>query len=376
MNLLPRRLVDTLIMDEHAPRSRDIHRYELFVAVNVALIVIVLSTQVYAIGFSGQPPSELWWTLAFTVPLQASLLGALALFFLSNRFQLAVNLSLTVIFLTVAAVVAFLGGPLGSVSVAMLFIPPVFAFVLLGLKPGLIWAVLTYATIFAGSVSELAGVEFPNINNTADAAIGEFIHVTVAYLSMIVMIVFYERSNLAYRKKLVEVAQQDDLTALPNRTAFYARLKAMLDSAKTTRTPFTLIYIDLDNFKPINDDYGHAIGDRVLKVFAERLRKSVRQQDFVCRLAGDEFAILLSETIDSRIAGLVMDRLGRQMQQPINFRNGQSVSIAASTGMAYYPHDATSLEALLHVADERMYDNKRETRHLSTSGHATAPMSN
>ncbi len=363
MNLLPRRLVDSLTKDEHGPHSTpSIHRYELFVAVCVALIVIIFLAQIYSLAFSGQPARDIYWTLGFTVPLQLALLASLAIFFMTNRFRLAVNLSLAVIFMSVAAVVGFLGGPLGSVSVSMLFVPPVFAFVLLGLKSGVVWSVLTYVAIFSGGLSELLGVNFPNITDPHHAEIGELIHVTVAYLAIIVMIVFYERSNLAYRLRLLEVARQDDLTQLPNRTAFYARLGKMLEKAELQRTPFTLIYIDLDNFKPINDGYGHAVGDRVLKVFAERLRRSVRQQDFVCRLAGDEFAILLDETVDSRIANLVMERLDRQMQQPINFRNGQSIAISASTGMAFYPHDAASLEALLQAADERMYDNKRAAR--------------
>lgn len=362
MNLLPRRLVDSLIPDEHGPHSPSIHRYELFVAVCIALIVIVFLAQIYAVGFSGQPARDTYWTLGFTVPLQLALLLSLAIFFMTNRFRLAVNVSLAVIFLSVAAVVGLLGGPLGSVSVSMLFVPPVFAFVLLGLKAGLLWAVATYIVIFIGGLSEVLGLKFPNIIDTPQTDIGELIHVTVAYLAIIVMIVFYERSNLAYRKRLLEVARQDDLTQLPNRTAFYARLGSMLEKARHQRTPFTLIYIDLDNFKPINDAYGHAVGDQVLKVFAKRLQRSVRQQDFVCRLAGDEFAILLNETIDSRIANLVLDRLDRQMQQPINFRNGQSIAISASTGMAFYPHDAASLEALLHAADERMYESKRAAR--------------
>ena len=362
MNLLPRRLVDTLIPDEHGQHSPSIHRYELFVAVCIALIVIVLLAQIYSVFFSGQPARDIYWTLGFTVPLQVALLTSLAIFFMTNRFRLAVNLSLTVIFLSVAAVVGFLGGPLGSVSVSMLFVPPVFAFVLLGLRSGVVWSVLTYIAIFSGGLSELLGVYFPNITDAHHAELGELIHVTVAYLAIIVMIVFYERSNLAYRQRLLEVARQDDLTQLPNRTAFYARLGSMLEKAKRQRTPFTLIYIDLDNFKPINDAYGHAVGDRVLKVFAERLQRSVRQQDFVCRLAGDEFAILLNDTVDLRIANLVLERLDRQMQQPINFRNGQSIAISASTGMAFYPHDAASLEALLQAADERMYDNKRAAR--------------
>ena len=204
------------------------------------------------------------------------------------------------------------------------------------------------------------GVEFPNIGKTPSREVGELIHLTVAYSSIMVMIVLYEVSNQRYRQELVRIAQRDDLTRLPNRTAFYQHIENAIKYYESQRRPFTLAYIDLNNFKPVNDEYGHAAGDTALRVFSERLGKAIRSQDQLCRLAGDEFAVLLNDCVDERLARLVVERLQRQMEKPIELQGGHSVTLSASIGLAHYPRDAATLEELLHVADERMYRNKRE----------------
>ncbi len=356
------RIVGVFIPPSVAPDSSNLHRYQLFVAVNLSLVVVIFLAQLYAILLSGQSAGGTLWTLAFTLPLQLWLFGAVMLFRLTKRFDAAVNSSLGLMFLTVAGVIAFLGGPLGSVSVSLLFAPPIFAFVLLGLKAGLIWAVSVYVVVIAGGVMELMGVAFPDIEETPNPQIGELIHLSVAYFTVMVMIVLYELSNRRYRKELKRIAQRDDLTRLPNRTAFYQYIGDAIAYYESRHIPFALAYIDLNNFKPVNDEHGHAAGDKALRVFSERLTKVIRSQDQLCRLAGDEFAILLNDCVDERLARLVVERLRRQMEEPIILDSGHSITLSASIGLAYYPRDAMTLEALLHVADERMYRNKREVQ--------------
>lgn len=362
MKTAANRIVGVFIPPGLALDSQNLHRYQLFIAVNLSLVVVIFLAQIYAIFFSGQSASGTIWTLGFTLPLQLWLLSALMLFRLTQRFGAAVNSSLGLMFLTVAGVIAFLGGPLGSVSVSLLFAPPVFAFVLLGLKAGLIWAVSVYAVVMVGSVMELMEVEFPDIEKTPNPKVGELIHLNVAYFSVMVMIVLYELSNRRYRRELVRIARRDDLTRLPNRTAFYQYIGDAIAYYEARQIPFALAYIDLNNFKPVNDEHGHSAGDRALRVFAERLGKVIRSQDQLCRLAGDEFAILLNDCADERLARLVVERLRRQMEKPILLDNGHPITLSASIGLAYYPRDATTLEALLHVADERMYRHKREAK--------------
>lgn len=338
------------------------YRQQLFVITNLILVVVMLLTQLYGAFISRLDAANMAITLAFTVPLQLVLLGSLIYFRRCDNFAIAVRVSLGVMFASLALVVFFLGGPLGGVAVMMLFVPPLLAFVLLGLRDGLVWTGIGYLLLLAGGIAEILGFRFPYIDNTPHAAVGKMIHLHVSFFSVFLVIAFYEASNQRYRERLEEVARRDDLTSLPNRSAFYRAIEAAIAEYEMQRTPFTLIYIDLDNFKPVNDAHGHSAGDQVLCAFAGRLVSSVRKQDFVCRLGGDEFALLLKGTTDTHIAETVVERLQERMQVPIDLRNGKSIAISASTGVAYYPHDAESLEAILHAADERMYKNKRRER--------------
>lgn len=356
------RIVGIFIPPDLASDSDNLHRYQLFIAVNLSLIVVISLAQMYSIFHSNLPAGGAAWTLGFTLPLQLWLLAALVLFRLTQRFEASVNSSLGLLFLTVAGVISFLGGPLGSSSVSMLFAPPIFAFVLLGFKAGLIWAISVYVVVMVGGVMEIMGVAFPDIDQTPNPQLAELIHLSVAYFAIVVMIVLYERSTQRYRQELVRIARRDELTRLPNRTAFYRYIDDAIRYYEARQIPFALAYIDLNNFKPVNDEHGHSAGDRVLKVFSERLREVIRSQDQLCRLAGDEFAILLNDCVDERLARQVVERLRRQMEKPILLDNGHAITLSASIGLAYYPRDATTLEALLHVADERMYRHKREAK--------------
>ncbi len=121
-----------------------------------------------------------------------------------------------------------------------------------------------------------------------------------------------------------------------------------------------LLYIDLNHFKPINDDYGHEVGDVVLKYFAHCLKRSVRKDNMVVRLGGDEFAALLYQA-DRQAAVEVRDRLHKLLKNAVQLA-GHHFTLSASIGIAYYPHDGHSLEALLRCADRKMYQEKQLLR--------------
>ena len=366
MNSTLTRVVDYFVPQNQVVSAAQQHRFQLFVLVSFVLSAVILATQGYGFFVSDLPWNDMLWTLGFTVPLQITLIAVLYYMKYSGNFGRAVFVTLAVMFVVLVVVVFFLGGPLRGASAMMLFVPPMFAFLLLGLRPGILWAACTYAVMVAGSIAEISGFVFPYIDNTPHASVGKLIHLSVSFFSIFFMVIFYESSSQRYRTQLEQLARQDDLTQLPNRSAFYQAIESAIAEYQQSRQPFTLIYIDLDNFKPINDDYGHGVGDKVLKAFAGRLSAAVRSQDFVCRLGGDEFAVLIRGSMDDRIANLMLERLNKQMATPVNLRNGVSIEIRASTGMAFYPHDAASLEAILHTADERMYHNKRGNKSTIT----------
>lgn len=153
------------------------------------------------------------------------------------------------------------------------------------------------------------------------------------------------------------MATHDTLTDLPNRHSFYEQLRYTLRLAERNSTVFAVVFIDLDGFKPINDELGHAAGDAVLKSVARRLEQCVRKCDVVARFGGDEFVIILSDvhkTAVSSVARKIIDTVAR----PHEF-NGKTVTLSSSMGIPTYPDSGRSVDELVARADAAMYLSKR-----------------
>ena len=159
---------------------------------------------------------------------------------------------------------------------------------------------------------------------------------------------------------LKERALTDTLTGLPNREAWSEELERGLARANRARAPAAVMFIDLDGFKQINDTYGHAAGDAVLRAFADRLRANLRLNDFIARLSGDEFVVLLDSVSDAlgdppRVANKII----LAMKQEI-IVDGQRLSVTASIGLAIQRGPVFDAERLMSTADHAMYIAKRD----------------
>jgi diguanylate cyclase (GGDEF)-like protein/PAS domain S-box-containing protein len=157
------------------------------------------------------------------------------------------------------------------------------------------------------------------------------------------------------------MANHDSLTSLPNRNLCNRRLPQALSLAKRQDRKICLLFIDLDRFKPINDKYGHAIGDKVLLEVAERLKKMLRASDSVCRMGGDEFVILLESTPTVEGAENVAQRTIDLLNEPIEVE-GHQCSIGASIGISVFPDDCQDADTMLQHADIAMYEAKKKGR--------------
>ncbi len=158
------------------------------------------------------------------------------------------------------------------------------------------------------------------------------------------------------------MAMHDPLTELPNRNLLEERMEQSLARAKRQNKQLSLMFIDLDNFKTVNDNYGHVIGDQVLIAIANRLKKRVRTEDTVARIGGDEF-VVLSDHIDSeKNVKLTAARILAEIAEPItmNLRESDSVTIniTGSLGISLCPRDGSTLEQLVERADDAMYKVK------------------
>lgn len=169
-------------------------------------------------------------------------------------------------------------------------------------------------------------------------------------------------ANLAQKQEeLDRLAGHDTLTGLPNRRLFFDRLHQALARAKRNHTHLALLYIDLDNFKDINDTLGHAAGDAVLCAVGQRLSQLVREADTVARLGGDEFIVLLDGAEDERATELVMQRVREALAKPVLYQRTE-LQCDGSVGMSRYPDDATEVGDLIAAADHAMYTAKAAGR--------------
>jgi len=161
--------------------------------------------------------------------------------------------------------------------------------------------------------------------------------------------------------RLAFLASHDPLTALPNRTLFNERLAFAMDEARRLGQSLALLYLDLDNFKDVNDTLGHGIGDGLLQEVASRIERQLRRNEFVARIGGDEFAILLIGIQDCAQASGLGNRLIAALAEPFDV-NDQRIFVGASIGITIFPDDAGHLELLHRNADLAMYRAKGNGR--------------
>jgi diguanylate cyclase (GGDEF)-like protein/PAS domain S-box-containing protein len=161
--------------------------------------------------------------------------------------------------------------------------------------------------------------------------------------------------------KLARLALHDGLTELPNRALFTDRLNQALARAQRSGHSVGLLFVDLDQFKPVNDSLGHGVGDKLLQSVAQRLLRSVRSSDTVGRFGGDEFLVLLADVEPSQDISLCADKIVQAVNAPYEIES-HTLFITASIGIATYPVHATEAETLLKFADMAMYQAKNGGR--------------
>jgi len=160
-------------------------------------------------------------------------------------------------------------------------------------------------------------------------------------------------------QKLEDLAYQDPVTGMPNRRYFDARLFACVEATRRRADAFGVLYVDIDNFKEINDSHGHLVGDAVLAAVGLRLRVCVRDSDVVARLGGDEFGILLTHVDGGGYVEEVAQRILMSLRRPLT-ADGNSYRVAASIGASTFPSDGTDPATLLRKADAAMYRAKKK----------------
>lgn len=158
--------------------------------------------------------------------------------------------------------------------------------------------------------------------------------------------------------RLNHLAHHDLLTGLPNRLVLEDRVDHAIQRASRDESLCALLFLDLDEFKPVNDTLGHPVGDQLLQGVAARFAGVLRAEDTVARLGGDEFAVLLEQRHSREDVEAVAEKIRRALDTPLMI-GGLALQIGVSVGISYYPDDGTDFATLLHHADRAMYVAKR-----------------
>ncbi len=236
---------------------------------------------------------------------------------------------------------------------------------------------LTGAVTIASIATALVGLDILGSGWVAWTAMGLFL----AYVTLAGEVIIRATQRLVQRERdrasslflerqaeLQEIASKDDLTQLQNRRFFYERLQEELERAERSRKQLSIVMIDVDDLKAINDEFGHQVGDVVLRKFARTLNRTTRSNQVTARLGGDEFAVIMPNAgrrEADQMAWQIWDQLG---EGPVWENGHASIYLGVSIGVGGYPWGGTDLEEIIHWADAKLYANKLERKGFDRGG--------
>lgn len=360
------RLLDYFSLPLYSTSSLTVARARAMVGTNLVTAMLFLAGAIFTLALNSMGQYSLPFALGLLLPI--AVINIILPFLMRHINCLMFNQQLTLLFaLTgIGSGVFFNGGPLIATNTELTLLAPALAFFLLGTRGGLFWSLMALSMQATMYGLHLYGYIFPNYQDPATINTVAIFNWTVAFLAIIFLIMMIEvsREQLEQQRSIERgrfkyMATHDALTRIANRALFEERLKAAIKKNRNINTQVVLLYLDLDNFKPINDQWGHSCGDTVLQVFASRLLESTRDSDTVARLGGDEFAVLFTEIEKETNINILVNSLYNRVTQGIHI-NSETVEIQCSIGICQYPANANSAEQLWNNADSAMYTAKKD----------------
>lgn len=235
-----------------------------------------------------------------------------------------------------------------------IFIMPILSYLLLGR-----WAGFLLAVPFMLVGGYFYYLQLGALNNAQ--TIIDLLNPAFCAVLTVMFMHIYETHRAEAQDKLIVMAETDGLTGLANRSNFKSTLERTINEAVRSNTTFALVLMDLDHFKIVNDTFGHNAGDEVLQHISTLLFERLRGTDFVGRLGGEEFGLILRD-VGSPAAFEVVDNLRQRIENSSVIYDTHEVKLTASFGISYWPRDARKLNDLYRVADRRLYSSKRAGR--------------
>lgn len=279
----------------------------------------------------------LWFIIPKTQHLSRWILGYIIPFFMVMMFALSLPSTSDAIFVWILTI-------------------PLLAYLLLGRTLGL-WVSLIF--IFLGIIAY--HLRFLDSSNPFSLNAVISINITLSALLVMTIAHVYELNRDRNENRLIELAGTDSLTGLANRMTLEGSFQHISSLVKRHKIDFTLILIDIDFFKTINDRYGHDVGDEALCYIANFLNKNIRESDVLARFGGEEFALFIT-SIEPNQTSQHIENIREELSRSPFLSDDITINITLSAGLATYGKDGTSLESLLKKADERLYQAKHNGR--------------
>jgi diguanylate cyclase (GGDEF)-like protein len=328
---------------------------------NYLLLIGLVMTTLFGLGgviISEQPITAGAYALGF-------ILAQLLAFWLlrTGRVRLASIVAIAGVMIILAYGTAVSGG-LNSIGLSAQFILVILAGLLLGGRQAIVTAILWVVIDFALLVFELMGL--PLVIQYIESPLSRMLSQTIDLL-VVAILLFVTTHGLKdalsrareNERHLLHMASHDVLTKLPNRALLNDRLEHAMRKARRNHQRVAILFLDLDNFKTVNDAFGHQYGDQLLKLTSERLQGCIRSSDTFARVGGDEFVFLLEDISPPGYGAQVAENVFRALAVPFNFR-GTDIYITTSIGISIFPENGEDAETLLQHADVAMHRAKAQ----------------
>lgn len=363
-------LGNMMFFDAFIPQSQK-QDFEILQKSRILVAIILICSFIFITALA-------WVNFAPNVVQQGQLLGniicciaiigysfCLAFFHYGGSLSHTAHITIGVSYASIIAGIAVSGGPLFAPATVMILLPIIMAFILIDKQAGLVWTLVIMIVHIAMVLLHTVNFHYPQLLPDTMLPVQHLAHWFMAYTAIIGLMYFSDAINDklqqaldAKQRHFEHLASHDTLTQLANRFLFDSNLSQAIQRSRQTQRPFALLVIDLDNFKPINDNLGHDAGDIALKEIALRLKKSVRATDTVARLGGDEFAIILEQLNSTADVDKIATLISENLKQPIKQLSSQPV-LGGSIGIAFYPTHSKEKEQLQKLADIAMYQAKK-----------------
>jgi diguanylate cyclase (GGDEF)-like protein len=356
-------------------RSADVlYRARAFIALLLGFdALLIAATLVCAINFlrGASPAYQLDGMLICSV-LTGGISLLLALLRRRGNFAFCAIATVLLAEVAVSAGIVLSGGVAHSATAQLLVVPPLMAYFFLGLRWGNRTVLLSFAAVFLLAIAEPHGLRFSLADvSEQDQHIVQLMVCFIGISTVAALAWLYELTSMKLQQerdreheRVVALSNTDTLTGLANRRSFDAQLQRRVDAqaGAPRQGRYALCCLDLDGFKPINDRYGHDVGDEVLRAIAARLREAFAEEDLVGRHGGDEFMVLFE--LPQAAAGAVEQRMEQTARRllallgaPVETAVGP-LQVSASLGFAVYPDEAATARSLREAADRAMYRAK------------------